>query len=63
MEIRIKWKNQNDQSVLYRRATNTDNTDSVPLTKKRKEVKELAKTQKAAAIANEMARQIFQGTE
>ena len=34
----------------------------MPLKKKRKEVKELAKTKKAAAIAtaNEMARQIFQ---
>lgn len=42
--------------------SNTDNADSVPLVKKRKELKESVKTQKAAAIAtaNEMAKQIFQ---
>ena len=57
MEIGIKWKSRKDQSILYRRVTLI-----IPLAKKQKELKESAKTQKAAAIAtaNEMARQIFQ---
>lgn len=53
-----KWKG----SKRPLQESNTDNADSVPLVKKRKELKESVKTQKAAAIAtaNEMAKQIFQ---